>query len=293
MSKLNDDGTAGKFFTFPLPLLAFPYLNPKDALSDVTSYCCYTVGKRTMEAHGEDQDTVEEIIGRTKAPDNYNAESEDHRSLLLGAETLNVCIRSCVACLARANDAIEKVRKMEAAVGSSPLVFVGANLLWDCVADKISFRDFTVICAVNSVLGQATKPKVIRRTLLRARAAGFKTPEAYASYSKAREAEIEEEKGSRKKNWARLAPATSNKPRPMLTVDELRHTLDRLEKRGLIFRFQASPRCVYFSKDGSTLRKDVIEIVKQKESRNIPNRRKEEREIMKQVRLEAQSKRPF
>ena len=175
MSKLNNDGTAGKFFTFPLPLLAFPYSNPKDVLQYVLSYCCYTLGKSRMTAHGEDQDTVDEIIGRSKTPTDYNAENEDHRSLILGARTLRVSIGHCAHTIAEANDAIEKVRKMEAAVGSSPLVFVGAKLLWECLDDEISFRDFTVICAVNSVLGQDKKPKMIRRTLLRARAAGFKS----------------------------------------------------------------------------------------------------------------------
>ena len=70
-----------------------------------------------------------------------------------------------------------------------------------------------------------------------------------------------------------------------MTVDELRWTLDKLEKRELFARAQASPRRVYFSKGPrEKLLADVAAIVAKQSSTKIADRRKDEREAMQKAR---------
>ena len=259
MPPITDQKKNGKFFTFPLPLL-YPMEPHTKTLSRIFSYCVLTVGESSLANLPEE--TADGILSRAASPDDFDDAEETHRHVVLGCDRLDVKIGTIRGVLAEAKEAREIVRETERINGASPLVFVGAKLLWECYKGEFPFRDFTVLCAVNSVIGMKTTPQLIRRTLLLARAAGFKTPATYG-------------KGCMK----------GFKARPMMTVDELRWTLDKLEKRELFARAQASPRRVYFSKGPrEKLLADVAAIVAKQSSTKIADRRKDEREAMQKAR---------
>ena len=259
MDTLPPEKKDGKFFTFPLPLL-YPMEPHTKTLSRIISYGVLTVGESSLANLPEE--TADGILSRAASPDDFDDAEETHRHVVLGCDRLSVKIGSTLrGFLAEAKEAREIVREPERINGASPLVFVGAKLFWECYNGELPYRDFTVLCAVNSVIGMKTTPQLIRRTLLLARAAGFKTP---ATYSKG---------------------CKGFKARPMMTVDELRWTLDKLEKRELFARVQASPRRVYFSKGPrEKLLADVAVIVAKQSSTKIADRRKDEREAMRKAR---------
>ena len=259
MDTLPPEKKDGKFFTFPLPLL-YPMEPHTKTLSRILSYCVLTVGESSLANLPEE--TADGILSRAASPDDFDDAEETHRHVVLGCDRLNVKVGTIRGVLAEVKDAREIVHGAERINGASPLVFVGAKLFWECYNGELPYRDFTVLCAVNSVIGMKTTPQLIRRTLLLARAAGFKTPATYS-------------KGCMK----------GFKARPMMTVDELRWTLDKLEKRELFARAQASPRRVYFSKGPrEKLLADVAVIVAKQSSTKIADRRKDEREAMRKAR---------
>ena len=258
MDTLPPEKKDGKFFTFPLPLL-YPLEPHTKTLSRIISYCVLTVGESSLANLPEE--TADGILSRAASPDDFDDAEETHRHVVLGSDRLNVKVGTIRGVLAETKEAREIVHGAERINGASPLVFVGAGLLWECYKGELPYRDFTVLCAVNSVIGMKTTPQLIRRTLLLARAAGFKTPATYGKGCK------------------------GFKARPMMTVDELRWTLDKLEKRELFARVQASPRRVYFSKGPrEKLLADVSIIVAKQSSTKITDRRKDEREAMRKAR---------
>lgn len=259
MSKLSESQEGGKFFTFPLPLIC-PMESPKLTLSRIIDFCVMDVGAKSAERL--DEEVIDRILSSANSPPDAQEDNDAHRHIILGSRRLNVIIHSAASCVAGRDEARRIIDAAERVNGASPLVFCGAEIVWECYKGEFPYRDFTVLCAVNSAIGQKTTPQLLRRSLLLARAGGFKTPEAYG-------------KGL----------CGKMKARPMLTVDELRWTLDKLEERELFSRVQASPRRVYFSKGPrEKLVKETTEIVRKKAASKIATRRKEEREAMELAR---------
>ena len=241
----------GKFLTFPLPLL-FPMEDHKRTLERIVYYCVMTVGAQSAAALGED--AVDQIVERKEKAKDFR-DCDEHRQIVIGANHLNVNIPCIREALKQAGEATAIVNVAEAQCGRSPLVFIGAVLLWGCKdSDFPTYRDFTVTCAVNSVIGLTRKtPVLIRREMLRARAAGFKTPKAYESF---KSPYLE----SGRYDTPLVDPRYA--PRARLTTSELRTALDRLEEARMFVRIAASPRRTYFSQaERATAQKQVAEIV--------------------------------
>lgn len=222
------------FYTFALPILAIP-LAEKARLMMIVSSALKRSGTNA-EHIGDDQ--VDDYLAR-HPKSGFNARKDEHKAMVRGAIVLGVKLGWIEDSLKEVAEADQFVAKIEAAHGSSPLVFIASDLVWDCHTDDYpTFREFTTLCAVNSVIGLNRKaPVLIRRQMLIARQLGYKTPAVMQ---------------------AELAKRKDQTP---MTTQELRTTLDRLEARELVFRCQASRRCVYFSNTTKTdeLRKAVQE----------------------------------
>lgn len=191
----------------------------------------------------------------------YNG-SDEHDKFIRGAIVTNVklgWIKTTVdECAAVKRFVDEHQRKH----GTDPLVFIAAELFWSCNDDNqdFSFREFSTACAVNSVIGFKKTPVLIRRSMIIARQLGYKTPQVMA---------------------AELPEANRKRPdkRKQLSIQQLRDTLDNLERRDLFRRCQTSRRTVYFS---TTLnRTELLAAAKERvEKKNkLQKLRQQEREI--------------
>jgi len=253
----------GRFFTFPLSLL-YPSEDYKSTLQRIVCYCVVTVGSKSAESL--DEEVAEQIIERKHKPRDFR-DCQRHREIILGAERLNVTLPNIGTVIKCADEARKLIETIEAQCGTSPLVFVGAPLFWGC-HDKHSptYRDFTVLCAVNSVIGlKRQTPVLIRRELICARAAGCKTRAAYERVTHPR-----------------------FQRRPLLTISQLKTTLENLEKAGMFVRIIGSPRMTYFSKaDRETARKQVAEIVAKRSAQKVTQWRELDRLAMKEARERA------
>jgi hypothetical protein len=213
------------YFTFPLYLLAAQN-EPKERMQFIVSYCLIEVG---MKQHREmEERDLERFIEKWEnKPDRkgFNRRRKDHIEKMIGCEILGVNPGSFNnGCPEKHAQAARFVEVVEGRFGPSPLVFVGSSLLWGCHNDdEPTWREFTVLCAINSCLGQKETPMRICREMIIPRALGYKTKEMMLG----------------------LLESRTDGSRP-LTTQELRTTLDHLEDRGLIHRIQASRRWIYF-----------------------------------------------
>ena len=197
----------------------------------------------------------------------YN-QSERHNQLIRGAILTNVTIGSIRGTIERCETVKTFVSAHEAKHGNDPLVFIAAELFWSCHNDQdYSFREFSTTCAVNSVIGFKKTPVIIRRAMIIARQLGYKTPLVMAA---ARESELAEAKRN-----GHGKPT----PRQPLSVQQLRDTLDKLERRDLFRRCQPGRRTVYFSTilDLTELRSAVKERVEKRSK--VQLRRQIDREM--------------
>jgi len=158
----------GKFFTFPLCVLAMP-LAEKQILMHIISHALDRAGENA------------EVIDKTRilkyvsehGSIGYNG-SDEHDKFIRGAIVTNVklgWIKTTVdECAAVKRFVDEHQRKH----GTDPLVFIAAELFWSCNDDNqdFSFRGFSTACAVNSVIGFKKTPVIIRRAMIIARQLG-------------------------------------------------------------------------------------------------------------------------
>lgn len=211
----------GNFFTFPLSVLAMP-LDHKEIMQHAVDLALARAGEGG-NAKSIDGNRIRAYVAEHKTR-GYDRRWELHDQLIRGAIVCNVDIHSMTASVNRFQAATSFVQQHEGQHGTSPLVFISGQLFWGCHdRDDPPWREFSVLCGINSIIGFKRFPVLIRRGLIVARQLGFKSGAVMA---------------------AELAkPDNTRKP---LSTRELRTLLDTLEEKGLIARCQASRRNVYF-----------------------------------------------
>lgn len=213
---------SGTFFTFPLCLLAMTERPEKRRLQLIISHAIERAGVGSPQIGDE---RIGQYIGEHKLT-KYNS-TQRHNDIIRGAIVCGVNIHDVANIVRECDEATTFVSYREGRYGRDPLVFIATDLFWGCHdRDDPCYRDFTAICAINSIVGFKKFPVLIRRSMITARQLGFKTPAIMAA-----------ELGTQPKLSA---------PHP-LTTRQLRTTLNHLEQMDLIRRYQASRTCVYFS----------------------------------------------
>jgi hypothetical protein len=154
----------------------------------------------------------------------YNR-SARHDQLARGAIITGVNLGNFSSNCKRCDAAQKFINERAFKNGTDPLVFIASEIFWSCHDDAgLSYREFSTACAINSIIGFKMTPVLIRRGMIIARQLGYKTPQIMAT-------ELAINPGNRKP----------------LSVQQLRDTLDNLERRDLFRRCQAGRRTVYFS----------------------------------------------
>jgi hypothetical protein len=67
------------------------------------------------------------------------------------------------------------VRSFESRHGPDARVRIASSLLWDCYKGGLAYREFCVLCALNSIIGKATRPKRVTQPSIRVRSGGYKS----------------------------------------------------------------------------------------------------------------------
>jgi hypothetical protein len=147
-------------------------------------------------------------------------------SLDEAANFLGVSTRSHSSTITRWKGADSFVCRWERHYGRDARVRIATLLLWETHNKSgVSYREFSILCAINSIIGNGRfVPKRITEPSIRVRAAGFKS-------------------------WtiARLElPADDLRKARLLTVDQVRYTLEKLHQRHLFARARVGAKTVKY-----------------------------------------------
>ena len=231
------------YFHFPLCLLAFRS-DYKDRLQHVSSYCLCEHAQR---------------LNRTLA------DIPEKTALYDAAKFLNVEIGSPDNTIDRWKAAARFVRQWENRHGRDASVRIATALLWEAYDNTgLTYREFSILCAINSVIGK--RRSVARRITepsIRVRAAGFK------SWNVAN---------------CELARDESGKAQ-LLTPHQVRYTLERLHQRKFFARARVGAKTVKYMVGVSddALRASLLQTETYR-SRFKAERAQKDQELMKAIR---------
>jgi hypothetical protein len=170
------------------------------------------------------------------------------------AEVLQVNIGSAAAIVRSWQETNSFVERYELRHGKDARVRIAAQLLWDCLGGRLSYREFSILCALNSILGKATSPKRVTQPSIRVRAAGYKSWHVAAA------------EGGAEKLYSRY---------------QVIRTLVRLEARGFFARARIGGRSVLF-KTGVSYEQLCDQIVEAK-TRTKLNRSEKDRILRERI----------
>jgi hypothetical protein len=192
------------YFQFPLCLLAFGS-DYRKRLQHIVCYCLGQHARRT-----------------SRSP----ADFPERTPLFEAGRFLHVNVPSYDAALERWDVARWLIRDWESRYGRDASVRISTSLLWEAHNNTgLSYREFSVLCAINSVIGnRRSVPRRITEPSIRVRAAGFK---------------------SWRVATCELARDESRKAQ-LLTPPQVRYTLESLHKRKLFARARVGAKTVKY-----------------------------------------------
>jgi hypothetical protein len=147
-------------------------------------------------------------------------------SLEEAANFLGVNIGSPDSTISRWREADSFVRYWEQRYGKDARVRIGTTLLWEAYDNSgVSYREFSILCALNSIIGKRRSvPKRITEPRIRVRAAGFKSWDVAKSE----------------------LPSDESRKARLLTVDQVRYTLENLHERKFFARARVGAKTVKY-----------------------------------------------
>jgi hypothetical protein len=214
-----------KFFQFPLCLLTYG-ATVKDRCNAIIRYCLIHEGLKAVDRI--DIPKAKELLAEMgeRKPYGCDIKNRTDRAYLVGANVLNVVGGSVPDAVNTHGDVSAYCREYEAATqGRDAQVRIKTSLIFETRDGSYDARQFAVLCGLYSLIGSKPYPVVCRREVIALRAYGYKSKAAMDAWNARR----------------------ANKEEKLLTVDQIRYTLDALEVSGWFARVQASKRNVYFS----------------------------------------------
>src|SRR6516162_1735461 len=187
------------YFQFPLCLLALSE-DYKERLESIVSHCLCEQARRE----------------NPKFPKARRIASLDK-----AAEFLHVNIGRHQDTMDRGKEAASFVDQWECRNGKDPLVRIATTLFWEAHDNTgLTYREFSILCAINSIIGSRPTPMRITEPRIRVRAAGFKS-------WKIAQSEL---------------PTKEAREAKLLTVDQVRYTLSKLHQRRFLARARVGAR---------------------------------------------------
>jgi len=211
------------FFQFPLCLLNV-YGNEHEKVNRIVDYSIMRYGEEiTAETPAADMRDEVRRMADNDRPVGLNLHDRTHLSYAVGMIRLNVCKGRMRSALENIECAKHYIDIFTSEHGRDAEVRIKTTVALDCLNGRMTWRDFSTLAALYSIIGVKPYPVQVHRSMIQARQLGFKSPSIMRAV-------LEQQKD--------LRP---------LTVNQIRYTLDSLENAGWFARVQASRRKVFYS----------------------------------------------
>ena len=239
------------YFHFPLCLLAFGS-DYKDRLQHIVSYCL-----------------CEHALRLNRKLNRAFADIPSQTALCEAATFLHVNMASNHATVERWKLANWFIEGWEERFGKDASVRIATTLLWEAHNNTgVTYREFSILCAINSVIGDRSAPIRITERTIRIRAAGYKS-------STVLRREVDRDK---------------SRAVQLLTPHKVRYTLERLHERRLFARARVRAKTVKYMV--GVLDDDLRKLLLQTEtdrSRFRHERAQKDRELMIMIKSKNQT----
>ena len=214
------------YFQFPLCALAF-CTTEKERLEHIISFGFIEAGiamYRKLDAEIRKQ-KAEQFANVPGTPDDYKKANWQHVAAMIGANEIGITVGSLAYSMQRWTELSNFRNQFQTQHGNDVLVRIRKDLVFEARDDTgISYREFSILCAVYSCIGAATHPVRITKDTVQARMLGYKS-------AKVMTAEIKSRKDNAKQ----------------LTHRQIGYTLNSLDERKFFARARPNERQTYFS----------------------------------------------
>jgi hypothetical protein len=207
------------FFQFPLCLLSLP--ETQDRTQAMMYYAIIEHGRKAA-VDMKIADLVDAIDG-DGLPGRFRRTDRTHLELAYGNKLIVITGGDAVMAAECRDRCAGHVHQYERKHGRDAVCRMRRDLLFSVRDGGMTWRDFSTLAAVYSIIGGKPFPVLVHRSMIQARGLGYKSPSIMQ---------------------AEIAGRDDVSP---LTEKQIRLTLDSLECAGWFARVQASARKVYFS----------------------------------------------
>ncbi len=213
-------------FLFPLPLLAFG-ADWKVRVDAICAWCIYDKGsERLPKLKPAQVKNVFQAFPAGKMPTRGGCDLTNWEAFVIGSHAHTVVFGDAQRELNLLNEAKALLSTLQSRFGPPPMALIGRDMLLDSRDGKSDFnpRDISILIAINSALGVKPYARITRNRL---RAAMLGYPRTNILFD---EDGYLHEEGS-------ILIASRTDSAVLLSLDQMRHSLDSLERKGCFIRY--------------------------------------------------------
>lgn len=209
---------AGIMLEFPLCCLSYPIKDDKQRLNLIISYCIVEYSKKI---NADINNRIDLYMATHDVPAGYNKKLKTHQKILLAAGELGIIPGYILGIIERHSKLSQHIQNNQLKYGPNSYCRIGKNLCFETESGQFPYRQFAVLCAIQSILGKKAKFKRITKDRIR-----------YAMYGyKSKEVALKESSGKER----------------LLTDRQLGTAIEILHAKGFFSKFTYAKRQTYYS----------------------------------------------
>jgi hypothetical protein len=200
---------------FPLCCLSFPD-NP---IEHIISYCIVEHAKKVETLIKQRIDEKE--FNLEKLPSDFNRRSREHQKIILAADELGITVGNIWNTKTKHEKLADYISTFQLKYGPDSYCRVGKKLCFETRDKKFPYRQFAMLCGIQSILGKQQKFKRITKDRIRYAMLGYKSKT--------------------------VALTEMDKTERLLTDRQLGITIELLNSKRLITKFTYANRQTFFT----------------------------------------------
>lgn len=156
---------------FPLCSLSYPG-NDKYKVGMIISFCIVENSKK-IKTNVEER--IDSLLSEKNKPAGFNKNYPEHRRLWLSADELKIMLGDVYSTIESHREIHNHISKFELKYGKDAYCRVGKGLCFETRDGIFPYRQFAVLCAIQSILGKSKKFKRITKNRIRYAVLGYKS----------------------------------------------------------------------------------------------------------------------
>lgn len=158
-------------FDFPLCCLSYPLVD-REKIGMIISYCIVEHSKK-IKTNVENR--VNDYLEENKSPAGFNKKLLSHKRLLLAGKEIGISLGYIPQTISSHETLSNYINNYTFKNGNDSYCRIGKSLCFETRDNHFQFRQFSVLCAIQSILGKTKKFKRITKDRIRFAMHGYKS----------------------------------------------------------------------------------------------------------------------